>query len=76
LNELTEELFNLREKGVPISCISTELISIEELEKQREYIKKKRNMPLEHHNYITCLTRVNKQLDEEKAQQMLVVCTE
>jgi hypothetical protein len=68
LNELTEELFNLRENGVAISCISTELISIEELDKQREYIHKKRNMPLEHHNYITCISRLNKQVDEEKAQ--------
>lgn len=76
LNDLTESLFNLREKGVPISCISTELISIEELEKQREYIMQKRNMPLVHQNYITCLSRINKQLDEEKAQQMLVVGTE
>ena len=33
LNELTEQLFNLRDKGIAISCISTELISIEELNK-------------------------------------------
>ena len=31
LNDLTETLFNLRENGVVLSCISTELISIEDL---------------------------------------------
>jgi len=67
LNDLTESLFNLREQGIQISCISNELISIEDMDLQRDYIMKKRNMPLEHHNYITCLGRLNKQLDEEKA---------
>lgn len=66
----------MREKGIKISCISTELVSIEETQAQRNYIREKRGLPLIHQNFVTCLTRVFKQREEEKSQQMLVVGTE
>ena len=33
-------------------------------------------MQIAHHNYVTCLARLNKQIDDEKAQQVLIVGTE
>ena len=32
LNEITEQLYNLRETGLQVSCISTELLSIDDIE--------------------------------------------
>lgn len=57
---LTEQLFNIRESSTAVSCLTNELISIEDVESQREYVKLKKNSPLVHYNYITCMSRINK----------------
>ena len=36
----------------------------------------KRNAALIHKNFITCLAKINKSLDEEKTVQMLIIGTE
>jgi hypothetical protein len=40
------------------------------------FVKSSHQQPLEHTNYVTCLTKINKSLNEEKAVQMLVIGTE
>jgi hypothetical protein len=62
----TEQLYSIREGGTAVSCLTNELISMEDFERQREYVILKRNSALVHHNYITCMSRINKSVDEEK----------
>jgi hypothetical protein len=40
------------------------------------FVKAHKQQSLEHINYVTCMTKINKSLNEEKAIQMLVVGTE
>ena len=74
--EGTEKLFALRERGVPVSSLTSELISFENLEPQMEFFAKKKNAVHVHKNYITCMSKINKSLDEEKTIQLLLVGTE
>lgn len=64
--KLTEQLYNIREIGGAVSSLTNELISMEDFESQREFVNLKKNSSLVHHNYITCMSRINKQMDEEK----------
>ena len=62
----TEKLFALREKGVAVSALTSELISFEDIDQQIDFFnRKKSNMHL-HKNYITCMSKINRSLDEEK----------
>ena len=74
--EHTEKLYALREKGVKVSSLTSELISFESIEPQIEYFNKMKNCMHVHKNYITCMVKINKNLDEEKAVQHLIVGTE
>jgi len=74
--EQTESLFALRESGVAVSSLTSELISFEDIVPQRAFYEKKKHLAIVHNNYITCMSKINKSLDEEKTIQMLVVGTE
>ena len=74
--EGTEKLFALRESGVPVSALTSELISFENIEPQMEFFAKKKKAVHVHKNYITCMSKINKSLDEEKTIQLLLVGTE
>ena len=74
--EYTEKLYTLREKGTKVSSLTSELISFEGIEPQMEYFNKMKNCIHVHKNYITCMSKINKNLDEEKAVQLLLVGTE
>ena len=64
--EATERLFALRENGTQVSALTGELISFEDITQQRAFFNLKRNAALIHKNFITCLGKINKNLDEEK----------
>ena len=72
----TEKLFALRENGVQVSSLTSELISFEDIDQQIEYFNRKKSCIHSHKNYITCLSKINKSLDEEKTIQQLIVGTE
>ena len=74
--EATEKLFALRENGTQVSALTSELISFEDINQQRAFFNLKRNAALIHKNFITCLSKINKNMDEEKAVQLLLVGTE
>lgn len=40
------------------------------------FYQEKKKLGLVHDNYITCMTKINKGLDDEKAVQMLILGTE
>ncbi|TNV81162.1 hypothetical protein FGO68_gene3820 [Halteria grandinella] len=73
---LCDRLFAIRESGIAISTISSELLSLENALEQMEYARQNYTMLIQHQNFITCMTRINKSLDEEKAVSMLVIGTE
>lgn len=74
--EATEKLFALRESGTTVSALTSELISFEDIEQQRQFFNIKKTAALIHKNFITCMGKINKNLDEEKTVQMLIVGTE
>jgi hypothetical protein len=74
--EATEKLFALREGGTQVSALTSELISFEDIKLQRQFFNSKKTAALIHKNFITCLSKINKNLDEEKAVQMLILGTE
>lgn len=74
--EVTEKLFALRENGTTVSALTSELISFEDIVLQRQFFNLKKTAALIHKNFITCLGKINKNLDEEKTVQMLIVGTE
>lgn len=74
--QVIERFYALRESGVQISAKTAELISFEELGPQMQFFTAKKYSPLVHENYVTCMTRINKNLDGEKELQMLVIGTE
>lgn len=57
---LTEQLYAIRESGTAVSCLTNELISMEDFDSQHEYVNLKRHSSLVHQNFITCMTRINK----------------
>lgn len=65
--EATEKLYALRENGSQVSALTSELISFEDINQQRAFFNMKRSAALIHKNFISCLGRINKSLDEEKA---------
>jgi Ciliary BBSome complex subunit 1 len=73
---LADKLFSLRESGVQLSSISSELLSLETLPEQLQFARSNYTQLIQHQNYITCLSKVNKSLDEEKTVQLLIVGTE
>ena len=74
--DATERLFAIREGGTQVSALTSELISFEDINQQKAFFNLKRNAALIHKNFITCLGKINKSLDEEKCPQMLIVGTE
>ena len=67
--EGTEKLFNMREQGVKVSLLTRELLSYEDLQPQMEYFMQNSHRATGdflHTNYITCLGKINKAVDEEK----------
>ena len=66
----------MREGGIPLSTISAELLSLETVPEQLDYIRENFTMLLQHQNFITCLSKLNKNMEEEKAVMQLVVGTE
>ena len=64
--DLTEQLYKLREKGTSVSALSSELLSFEEVGPQREFFERKKSSALLHRNYITCMSKINKDLEDEK----------
>lgn len=74
--KLTEDLFNLREQGTKVSCLTNELVSMEDVNEQRNFVQSKKDCQLIHENFITSLASLNKSVDEDKALQMLVIGTE
>ena len=59
-----------------MSSLTSELISFEEIGPQREFFEKRKSSALLHKNFITCMSKISKELDEEKWTQMLVLGTE
>ena len=73
---MTEKFYQLRESGVAVSALTSELIAFEEIGPQMAFFEEKKNQALVHENFITCMSKINKNLNEEKTIQMLVVGTE
>lgn len=73
---VTERFFQLRESGVAVSALTSELISFEDVVPQMAFYQKNKKRALVHENFVTCMAKINKSLDEEKTTQMLVVGTE
>lgn len=73
---LTDRLFAMREGGIQLSTISAELLSLESIPEQLNYIRENFTMLIQHQNFISCIGKLNKNLDEEKVVSMLVVGTE
>ena len=65
--DATEKLFAIRERGEAVSALTSELISFEDITQQREYFNLKRHSALIHKNFIPCLCKINKNLEDEKS---------
>lgn len=63
---ITERFFQLRESGVPVSSLTSELISFEDVVPQMKFYEQNKKRALVHENFVTCMSKINKSLDEEK----------
>ena len=72
----TDKLFSIRESGIQLSSLSVELLSIESIPEQLEFVNQSKGQALQHQNFITCLGKHQKSFDEDKTVTMLVIGTE
>ena len=70
-----EELNTIRETK-ELSSQSNEALALETHEEQEAFVRERKDKPIRQVNYVTCMSRMQKNLDDEKAVTMLVVGTE
>jgi Bardet-Biedl syndrome 1 protein len=71
-----ERLTMLREKRVPLSNYSIDLLALDDLEMQADFVKRVGDRPLEQHTCITCMDTLKANRDDVTAVSLLVVGSE
>ncbi|GAB9463367.1 Bardet-Biedl syndrome 1 [Globisporangium polare] len=72
LNQLT----SMRGLGIRLSERSRGLLAIDDIEEQAEYVTRFMDEPLVERACITCMTSINKNMDDKDAVSCLIVATE
>jgi len=71
-----ERLTMLRDKRVPLSNFSVDLLALDDLEHQAEFVRRVGEKPLEQHTCITCMDVLKLNRDDVSAVGLLVVGSE
>lgn len=69
-------LYELREKKVELTALSLDVLSIESEKEQEEMVTDHLGKEINQINYITCMHKLNKNMDEDKAVTYLCIGTE
>ncbi|KAJ0394397.1 hypothetical protein P43SY_000098 [Pythium insidiosum] len=70
------QLTSLRGLGVKLTERSRGLLAIDDIEEQAEYVTRFMDDPLVERTNVTCMTSLNKNMDDKDAQSCLIVATE
>lgn len=70
------QLSTMRGLGIRLSERSRGLLAIDNIEEQAEYVSRFMDEPLVERSCVTCMTSINKNMDDKDAVSCLVVATE
>ncbi|KUF99561.1 Neurobeachin [Phytophthora nicotianae] len=70
------QLLTMRGLGIRLSERSRGLLAIDNIEEQAEYVSRFMDDPLIERSCVTCMTSINKNMDDKDAVSCLVVATE